>query len=55
MAFGFKWTSSHVRKFMTDTRNLLRGKTKPSDQMGFKADNSRVMYHRHVHLRDERL
>jgi hypothetical protein len=30
-------------------------KTKPSDQMGFKADNIGVIYHRHIHDRNERL
>jgi hypothetical protein len=30
-------------------------KTKPSDQMGFKEDDSGLIYHRHLHGTNERL
>jgi hypothetical protein len=26
MAFGFRWTSSHLRKFRIKTRNLMGGR-----------------------------
>jgi hypothetical protein len=45
MAFRFRWTNLHLRKFRIETRNLL-GLAKPNYHMRFKADNGGTVYHR---------